>query len=90
MRYGLSNGPNQFLGGLRMTDLSLPEAAPVAPGYLRQREACRYLGVSKCFLIALERAGNGPRKIRKGPRACFYRVVDLDAWMDESAIRRAA
>ncbi len=69
---------------------SSPAPAAIAAGYLRQREACRYLGISKCFLIGLERKGQGPRKFRKGSRACFYRIVDLDIWMSESVIPRSA
>jgi predicted DNA-binding transcriptional regulator AlpA len=66
---------------------SEPKAAPVARGYLRQREACRYLGVSKCFLISLERKGLGPRRSRIGPRAVFYAVHDLDAWVSANEVR---
>jgi hypothetical protein len=52
----------------------------VAPAFVRQKAAARYLGMSEQGLIKMLRRGEGPPCHKKG-RAIFYEIAALHAWM---------
>jgi hypothetical protein len=56
-------------------------ATPVIPAYLRLKDAATFTGLSQQMLLKLQRAGDGPPRIRKG-RAVLYSVRGLQDWMD--------
>ena len=43
--------------------------------------AAQYLGVSESFLNKARVTGTGPRFSKLGSR-CFYRLTDLDSWVE--------
>ena len=51
------------------------------PGFLRVREAARYLGISPALLAKQTRLGQGPKQRRIG-RAVLYKVEDLNEFME--------
>lgn len=58
-------------------------------GYLDEPHAASTLGYSPLHLSRLRRRGDGPVYIRRG-RAVFYKVSDLEAWMDARRVISAA
>jgi len=50
--------------------------------HLRLKQAAGFLNVSLATLWRLsERDPKFPRKIKAGPRLCFYRRTDLEQWL---------
>lgn len=64
------------------------EKRTVAPVLFTEREAARYIGMSRSFLRKARMEGDrknrtpAPPFVRVGSRAIRYRVSDLDAWID--------
>ena len=54
---------------------------PQSP-YLRQRAAARYIGVSERTMEGWRHRGGGPKYGLISNRIAFYRVADLDAFME--------
>jgi predicted DNA-binding transcriptional regulator AlpA len=54
---------------------------PIAPAYLRLKDAAKYVGISEQMLLKQHRIGDGPPRIHKG-RAVLYSVKALHEWMD--------
>ena len=50
------------------------------PGYIRTRDAARYLSLSYRTLEKLRVTGLGPEYYKMG-RAVVYAISDLDAWL---------
>lgn len=57
----------------------MSEHAP-QQGYVRTRDAARYLGLSPRTLEKLRVSGNGPAYYKMG-RAVSYGLSDLEAWV---------
>jgi predicted DNA-binding transcriptional regulator AlpA len=55
------------------------------PGFLRVREAARYLGISPALLAKQARLGQGPKQRRVG-RAVLYKIEDLQEFMESAAV----
>jgi len=50
-----------------------------------QEETARYLGLKPTTLSAWRSQGRGP-KYHKIGRSCFYRMIDVDQWLDAQAV----
>jgi predicted DNA-binding transcriptional regulator AlpA len=66
---------------------SMKRQAPneLNPGFLRVREAARYLGISPALLAKQARLGVGPKQRRVG-RAVLYAVADLQEFMNSPEV----
>jgi hypothetical protein len=62
--------------------------APATPPILSPREAAAYLGVSKSTLKAWRGKKVGPPWRRRGARLVFYRLADLDHFLEDGAATR--
>ncbi|KAF1704041.1 helix-turn-helix transcriptional regulator [Pseudoxanthomonas suwonensis] len=51
-------------------------------------EAARYLGISISTLEKMRHEGRGPRYMKVGGRV-FYRLSDLDAYLERSVVETA-
>ena len=49
---------------------------------LTRAEAARYLGLPITVLETAAKRGDGPAFLRPGLRHTYYRVSDLDAWLE--------
>ena len=47
-----------------------------------EREAARYLGVSRAALRLWRSRGEGPRYFKAGEKLVRYRRADLDSWIE--------
>jgi predicted DNA-binding transcriptional regulator AlpA len=50
-----------------------------------QEEAAVLIGVKPTTLAMWRHKGKGPRYLKIG-RSCFYRVSDIETWLDQQAI----
>ncbi len=55
----------------------------IEPEYCRQRAAAAFLGISEAFLLKLNRAGKGPKRVMYGGRLPIYKIADLRRWAQE-------
>lgn len=71
-----------------------PTATVVAltPARVSSAAAARYLGLEPQTLTNWRNLGKGPRFVRDGKPGSrvFYRVADLDAWIEEQASKGGA
>ena len=61
--------------------MSTVESDGIEPACLRPKEAARYLGISPGLLHKAVSKGQGPRKLRIG-RAALYFKKDLDSFLE--------
>jgi hypothetical protein len=66
------------------TNVALSNASP-AQQTTTEQTAARYIAMSPAYLRQARRKGNGPAYLRIG-RAIRYRIVDLDAWLDQRRV----
>jgi hypothetical protein len=78
--------PTATSGG---TDTS-PGATPALafqPATINEQGAAIYCGPSVSYLRKARRLGYGPAYVRIG-RSIFYRIADLDAWLNGKRVMR--
>lgn len=64
-----------------------PQTSVPTDEHLRLKQAAAYLNVSQVTLWRLgERDPSFPKKIKMGPRLCFYRKSDLDTWLRQQEV----
>lgn len=53
---------------------------------IQERDAAKYVGLSRAFLRQARALGRGPAYLKLG-RAVRYRVADLDDWLDRHRVQ---
>jgi hypothetical protein len=63
----------------------LEAARPLPDQLLTQESAAAYVGVKPPTLASWRHFGKGPPYIKVG-RSAFYKVADLEAWLNQQAV----